>query len=197
MRKRELLGLIFLVVGACGVYLSIQQSPPQYVYLTASRDISPGETVVKSDFTAHSFYLSTSGDKYISGKVDLAGHKAIRRIAKGEVIPRAAITTERRIETRHLLTFVLSKSRAPQALRAGDLIDIFFFSEANSLNSGEPIELMAVIEKITVKEIDKDDVQLDGKVTISALFDSERSSEIMTLIARSTISIAQRFDNHE
>lgn len=197
MRKRELLGMIFLIIGAGGVYLSVQKSPPQYIYLTANRDISPGEVVSTGDFAPQSFFLSTSGDRYVSGKSDLGGHRAIRTIARGEIIPRSAITSEKKIEERRLLTFVVAKSNAPKALQSGDLIDIFFFTPANSLDPGEVVELSSVIEKITVKEIDQDDVQLEGKLTISAFFDMARTPEIMTLIARSNISIAQRFDENE
>lgn len=197
MRKRELIGVVFLIIGASGVFLSIRQSPPQFLYLTATRDIWPGEIVSSADFESQSLYLSDSGGKYVSGDVKLNGHKSVRMIARGEVIPRAAFTSQAKEENRRLLTFVVPKIQMPKSLKPGDLIDIYFFSIPDLQSSGEPSELDTVIEKIRVKSIDHDDAQLGGKVTISALFEEEKAREIMTLIARSTIAIAQRFDLSE
>ena len=197
MRKREIIGLLFLVVGASGVYLSVRQTPPQYIYLTASRDIAVGEIVSARDFTPESLYLSSAEDKYVSGDVDLSGHRSIRSISRGEIIPRAALTSEVEIEGRLLVTFEVARSRVPIGLKSGDLIDLFFFSIPTGIADDEEVKLVDVVEGIRIKEVQTENVQLDDKMTISAFFNREQSTEVLTLIARSTISVAQRFDNRE
>lgn len=197
MRKRELLGLIFLVVGAAGVYLSVQQTPAQYVYLTAGRDISPGEVVVNDDFVRESLSLSTAANKYVTGDVRLAGHRALRTIARGEVVPRAALTKEQEIEERQLVTFTLPSSDIPEKLHAGNLIDIYFFAVTNRGALDEQFELAKTLQKIRIQGIHSKDKQLDGRVTISVLVDQKESGEVLSLIASSRIAITQRFDDYE
>lgn len=197
MRKRELVGLVFLIIGASGVYLSVRQTPPQYIYLTASRDISVGEIVSEQDFTPESLYLSNSENKYVSGSFDLDGHRALRSITRGEIIPRAAITSEIEVEERRLLTFVVAKSQAPEQLKSGDVIDLYFFSIPSNIALNEPAKLITVVEQVRIRAVENGQAQFDGKMTISALFDKNQTREIITLLANSSIAVAQRFDHHD
>lgn len=197
MRKREILGLVLLIAGASGIFLSVRQSPPQYVYLTAGRDIFPGEIVANSDFRTQSLYLASSASRYVSGDMKLQGHRSLRKISRGEVIPRDALTSESEIEERRLVTFQVSLSEAPPTLEVGDLIDIYFFSIAPTDIGGDQATLIDVVEKIRIKEISKGSEGLDGKVTISALFVQEIAPDVMTMLASAKISVAQRFDSDE
>lgn len=197
MRKRELVGLVFLIIGASGVYLSVRQTPPQYIYLTASRDISVGEIVSTQDFTSDSLFLSNADKKYVSGGVDLGGHRALRSITRGEIIPRAAFSSEIEIEERRLLTFVVAKSQAPKHLKSGDVIDLYFFSVPNNVALNEQVELITVVEQVRIREVGNDDAQFDGKITISALFNKNQTREIISLLTTSSIAVAQRFDDHD
>ena len=197
MRKREILGLLFLVIGASGVFLSVRQAPPQYVYLTASRDISSGEIVKKSDFSRESLYLSSSATLYISANAKVSGHRALRRMSKGELVPRDSLTSQVEVEERHLLTFKVSQSESPQNLTSGDVIDIYFFSVPSSGVLDERVELVKIIQQIKIQDISIDKNRMDDRLTISALFDKDESEEVMTLITQCKISISQRFDNGE
>lgn len=197
MRKREILGLLFLVIGASGVFLTVRQAPPQFVYLTASRDISSGEIVKKSDFNQESLYLSRSAEHYISANAQINGHRALRRIGRGELVPRDSLTSQVEVEHRHLLTFKVSQSESPQNLAVGDLIDIYFFSVPSSGLLDEKAELIKVVRKVRIQYITSDKNRMDDRLTISALFDEDESEEVMTLISRSKISVSQRFDDGE
>ena len=197
MRKRELFGLIFLVIGATGVFISVRQAPPQYVYLTASRDISPGEVVSSKDFLRDSLFLSNSADKYVTGDIKLVGYRALRKIARGEVVPRAALTSERELEERHLVTFTVPKTQIPANLQVGNLIDIYFFTTTNRGALDEQFDLTKVLTKVRVQSMQTKDVQIDGQVTISVLVDQKESSEVISLITSSRIAITQRFDDNE
>ena len=195
MRKKELLGLLLLVIGVAGIYFSAKQSPAQYEYLTASRDISPGEIVVAQDFTQDSMSLSGAASRYVSAGVKLAGHRALRRITRGEIIPRDAFTSELEVEQRHLLTFTVAKSNLPRNLKVGNLIDIYFFSIPSGAALDGEIRLIKVANKIRVHTISFDENQIDSQVTISALFEASDSREYMRLIASSRIAVTQRFDD--
>ena len=195
MRKKELLGLSLLILGAVGIYFSAKQTPNKFEYLTATRDISPGDVVAAADFASSSMDLSKSASRYVSAGVQLAGHRALRRISRGEIIPRDALTSEIEIERRHLLTFTVGKSSSPHDLKVGDLVDIYFFSIPSGAALSEEIRLLKVAPKIRVHAIYVDENQVDGPLTISALFEERDSGEFMRLIATSRISLAQRFDD--
>jgi hypothetical protein len=197
MRKRELLGLIFLVLGATGVYLSVRHTPPQYVYLTAVRDIAPGEVVGDGDFLPESLFLSTSANLYVSGEFQLAGHRSLRKIARGEIIPRAALTSEPEIEERHLVTFSLPTAQSPDKLQSGTLIDIYFFKVSNQGALDEQFELTRVLPKVRIQSVHSQESQLAGELTISVLVDPKEAGEVLSLISSSRIFITQRFDDHE
>ena len=195
MRKKELLGLSLLLVGAVGIYFSAKQTPAKYEYLTATRDISPGDIVTSADFARSSMDLSKSAAKYVSAGVRLTGHRSLRRISRGEIIPRDALTREIEIERRHLLTFTVAKSSSPRTLKVGDLVDIYFFSISSGAALTEEIRLLKVAPKIRVHTISVDENQIDGPLTISALIEERNSTEYMTLIATSRIALVQRFDD--
>lgn len=195
MRKKELLGFLLLIIGACGIYFSAKQSPTQFEYLTASRDISPGEVVATQDFTRASMSLFGAAPRYVSADIKLAGHRSLRTIARGEIVPRDALTSMIEIEHRHLLTFTVAKSSLPHDLKVGDLIDIYFFSIPNGAAVDEEIQLLKIVPKIRVYGLATDENQIDGQVNISALFEASDSGEYMTLIATARIAVTQRFDD--
>ena len=197
MRKKELLGLILLVLGGGGIYLSVSNGPPQYLYLTAARDISPGQVVESQDFSQQSLHLATASSLYVSGSALVTGHRALRRISRGELVPRDALSSTTEVEQRHLLTFTVAKSDLPRGLKIGDLIDIYFFTIPTGSSVTEEIKLIDVKPRIRVQSIERDPNQVDSQVTISALFEASDSKDIMTLIATAKIALAQRFDDRE
>ncbi len=197
MRKKELLGLILLVLGGGGIYLSISSGPPKYLYLTAARDISPGQVVESQDFSQQSLHLATASSYYVSGSAPVIGHRALRRISRGELVPRDALSSTTEVEQRRLLTFTVAKSDLPLGLKIGDLIDIYFFTIPTGSSVTEEITLIDVMPRIRVQSIERDPNQVDSQVTISALFEASDSKDIMTLIATAKIALAQRFDDRE
>lgn len=197
MRKKELLGLILLVLGGGGIYLSVSNGPPQYLYLTAARDISPGQVVESKDFSQQYLHLAKASSHYVSGSAPVTGHRALRRISRGELVPRDALSSTTEVEQRRLLTFTVAKSDLPLGLKIGDLIDIYFFTIPTGSSVTEEIKLIDVIPRIRVQSIERDPNQVDSQVTISALFEASDSEGIMTLIATAKIALAQRFDDRE
>ena len=61
----------------------------------------------------------------------------------------------------------------------------------------EKAELIKVVRKVRIQDIYSDKNRMDDRLTISAFFDKEESEEVMTLITRSKITVAQRFDDGE
>ena len=197
MRKRELLGLSLLILGGGGIYLSASNGPPEYQYLTAAREISPGEIVGSQDFSEQSLHLAAASSHYVSGSAQVSGHRALRRMSRGELIPRDALSSKIEVEQRRLLTFTVSKADLPPGLKTGDLIDIYYFTIPTGSSVTEEIKLIKVTSRIRVHSITKDPNQFDGQVTISALFEASDAREIMGLIVTSKIALAQRFDDGE
>ena len=195
MRKKEIVGLLFLIVGAAGIYLSVQRSAPEYIYLIAKRDITPGEIISSSDLVRKSMNLSESSNLYLSGDAKFQSRRTLRRIGSGEAIPRDALTAEVESESRRLITFSLPKNRVPSTLSSGDLADIYFFNNPEFSGNSEKISLIKIFEKIRVKSVDRQSTQLDGSVTLTAYLEESDAIEFATLLASSVLSLAQRFDD--
>lgn len=195
MRKREILGLVLLLVGASGIFLSAKDSAPQNVYLTAKRDISPGEIVKKGDFREISLYLADSAGEYIGAEINLDSHRSLRKIKSGEIVPRDAISGATESESRRLVTFNVESSKIPPNLKEGSLIDLYFFSRPDLGTSSSQIELVESFLYLRIHEITLPTVQLDGNTLISVLVDEMDVARLLQLISTCAISISQRFDD--
>lgn len=194
MRKKEIIGLLLLAVGAGGIYLSAQRSTPRYIYLTARHDIQQGDLVSDSDFVGTSLYLSDKGKYYITGDSRFTSRRSLRKIQLGEIVPRDAITAETEIEDRKLITFTVNETQTPAGIESGDLIDIHFMTTQDSAALERKIEPVKVFEKLRIKTISKSSTQLDGKFIVGVLIDGDLASEMVTLISKCSVVLVQRFD---
>lgn len=199
-RKRELAGLLLLVVGATGIYLSVERSAPTYIYLTAKRDISPGELVSSTDFSSAPFSLGRSAPQYISGDAKFNGRRSLRKIDSGELVPRNAITMEAAIEKRQLITFTIPAVRVSKNVNRNSVIDIYFFG-SNEVGGGVADESKPTVEKVfervRIAAIERGSSQFDGDVSISILIESEKVLEFMTELSHSAVYVSERFDDVE
>ena len=195
MRKREVLGIALLIFGSTGIFLSIKNATPQYVYLTAKRDISPGEILARNDFRSVSLYLADAAVEYVGAEVNLDSHRSLRRIKSGEIIPRDAITRSREIESRGLITFPVESSKIPTDLSKGSVIDLYFFSRATLGVQSEQTELVENFPRLRIQQISMPTGQLDGDSLISIFVAQSDVSRLLQLISTCSISISQRFDD--
>ena len=194
MRKKEIAGLVLLIVGAIGIYLSVQRSTPEYVFLTAKRNIAPGETISTADFVGKKLNLGEAASLYLGGDAKFRARRALRSINTGEVVPREAVTMEEFTETRRLIGFSVPNSKLPNGLKVGDLFDLYFFTQPQNNGSQSPVELARVYEKLRVFSLQKDSSQLDGKISLNAFIESTDVGEFLTYVERSSITIVKRFD---
>ena len=194
MRKKEIAGLVLLIVGAIGIYLSVQRSTPEYVFLTAKRNITPGETISTTDFVGKKMNLGEAASLYLGGDAKFRARRALRSIKTGEVVPREAVTMDEFMETRRLIGFSVPNSKLPNGLKVGDLFDLYFFTQPQNNGSQSPVELARVYEKLRVFSLQKDSSQLDGKISLNAFIESTDVGEFLTYVERSSITIVKRFD---
>ena len=195
MRKKEITGLILLAMGAGGIYLSIQSSTPQYVYLTAKHDIAPGDFVSNSDFKGTSLYLADQGKHYLSADAKFTSHQSLRRINAGEVAPRDAIALSQGLDERKLFTFTVDAKQIPAGLSTGDLIDIHFLTSTENTAIEQTVQWKTVFEKMRIRRIEKSSVQLDGRIQVGILVNPDKIKELVLLASECSIVLVQRFDD--
>jgi hypothetical protein len=195
MRKREVVALIFLIVGAGGIFLSVKGTAPQYEYLTAKRDIFPGEILESGDFRGVTLNLSDAAVAYVSAETDLNSHRSLRKIKSGEIIPRDAISRIKDIESRRLVTLSIEREKFSVNLKKGALVDLYFFSKPTLDVIPKPIELVETFPQVRIHELSTPTAQLEEKALFSILVEDANVARILELISTCTLSLSQRFDD--
>ena len=185
MRKRELLGALLLSVGVVGIWFSVRNPLPPDVYFTTIRDLAAGEVVSFTDFQAIPLDLRGAGAHYISAESKFSHHRVIRRIAKGEILPRDAISKRKDVERRKQVTFTLLATKIPAGLEDGDLVDIYFFNVPTAGVTDSSVQLLKSYQKVQIDAVAKAEGQINAESTLTLLIDPEIVGAFLTHLASS------------
>ena len=197
MRKKELLGALLLSVGVVGIWFSVRDSLPPDVYFTTVRDLAAGEVVSSTDFQTIPLDLRGTGAHYISAKSKFSHHRVIRRIAKGEILPRDAISKRKDAEQRKQVTFTLLATKIPAGLKDGDLVDIYFFNVPSGGVTDSSVQLLKSYQKVQIDAVAKAEGQINGESTLTLLIDPGIVGEFLTYLASSeTFLVRGSQDGH-
>ena len=195
MRKREIIGIGLLIVGAAGMFLSIRNSTPHSVYLVATRDVAPGAHVSATDFVKMPLDLRGASTYYISAAAKFSNRQSLRRIKKGEIIPRDAISEAESIEKRKEVPLTLTSSKIPPDLKSGDQVDIYFFKVPRDDLMNKTVELLKSYERVRIYSVTKPDGQFNGEVTATILINPEDVQRFLTLQVSSELLLVKSLDD--
>ena len=178
MRKKEIVGIGLVIIGAAGMLFSMRDLAPESTYFVATRDVAPGAHLSSTDFNRIPLELREAATHYISASAQFSNRKALRRIKKGEIIPRDAISQAESIEQRKQVTFALASSKIPQDLQSGDL-------------QNESVELLKSYEKVRVYSVAKYDSQFNGDQTVTLLLNPDDVREFLTLLVFNELTLVK------
>ena len=195
MRKREIIGMGLLIVGAAGMLLSMRNSTPHSVYLVAARDVAPGAHISATDFVKMPLDLRGTSTNYISAAAKFSNRQSLRRIKKGEIIPRDAISKAESIEKRKEVTLTLTSSKIPPDLKSGDQVDIYFFKVPQDDLMNKTVELLKSYERVRIYSVTKPDGQFNGEVTATVLIYPEDVQRFLTLQVSSELLLVKSLDD--
>ena len=185
MQKKEIFGAALLVVGIAGMFLSVRDTVPPDRYFTTTRDLAVGEIVSSSDFQVIPIDLRGAANHYISAESIFSNRQVLRKIAKGEILPRDAISKRKGLERRKQVTFTFLESKIPIGLRRGDLVDIYFFNAPRGGATDSPVQLLKKYETVQIDSVSKGEGQLNGEITVTLLVEPENVGEVLTFLASS------------
>lgn len=191
MRKKEFVGIGLVIIGAAGMLFSMRDLAPQSAYFVATHDVAPGEHLSSTDFNRIPLELREAATHYIGASAQFSNRKALRRIKKGEIIPRDAISQAESIEQRKQVTFALASSKIPQDLQSGDLVDIYFFKVPNRDLPNESVELLKSYEKVRVYSVSKSDSQFNGEQTVTLLLNPDDVREFLALLVFTELTLVK------
>ena len=191
MRKKEIVGIGLVIIGAAGMLFSMRDLAPESTYFVATRDVAPGAHLSSTDFNRIPLELREAATHYISASAQFSNRKALRRIKKGEIIPRDAISQAESIEQRKQVTFALAISKTPQDLKSGDLVDVYFFKVLNRDLQNESVELLKSYEKVRVHSVSKSDSQFNGDQTVTLLLNPDDVREFLTLLVFNELTLVK------
>jgi len=195
MRKKEVIGAMFVIIGVAGMYLSTRDALPKYQYFTATRDLNAGETVAASDFHGIAIDLRAAADYYITANAKFSARRVLRKIAKGELIPRDAISSSAIPELRKQISLTLPSNKRPIGLKQGDLVDIYFFDVPTEGTTEKPVRTLKVYQRVQIHSIEKIPGQFNGEVNVTILLNPEDVSDFLTLLLGKDFWLSKGFDD--
>jgi hypothetical protein len=182
MRKKEIIGSALVIIGVAGMYLSTRDALPKIQYFTAIRDFNAGEVVAASDFRAVAIDLRTAGNHYITANARFSAHRVLRKISRGELIPRDAISSQTTPERRKEISLTLPNNKSPIGLKRGDLVDIYFFEVPTEGEIEKSVQQLRIFQQIQIHSIEKEQSQFNGDININILLNPEDVSDFLTLL---------------
>ena len=195
MRKKEVIGAMFVIIGVAGMYLSTRDALPKYRYFTATRDLNAGETVAASDFHGIAIDLRAAADYYITANAKFSARRVLRKITKGELIPRDAISSSAIPELRKQISLTLPSNKRPIGLKQGDLVDIYFFDVPTEGTTEKPVRRLKVYQRVQIHSIEKIPGQFNGEVNVTILLNPEDVSDFLTLLLGKDFWLSKGFDD--
>lgn len=195
MRKKEVIGAMFVIIGVAGMYLSTRDALPKYQYFTATRDLNAGETVAASDFHGIAIDLRAAADYYITANAKFSSRRVLRKITKGELIPRDAISSSALPELRKQISLTLPSNRRPIGLKQGDLVDIYFFDVPAEGTTEKSVRTLKIYQRVQIHSIEKIPGQFNGEVNVTILLNPEDVSDFLTLLLGKDFWLSKGFDD--
>ena len=195
MRKKEVIGAMFVIIGAAGMYLSTRDALPKYQYFTATRDLNAGETVAASDFHGIAIDLRAAADYYITANAKFSARRVLRKITKGELIPRDAISSSALPELRKQISLTLPSNRRPIGLKQGDFVDIYFFEVPTEGTTEKSVRTLKIYQRVQIHSIEKIPGQFNGEVNVTILLNPEDVSDFLTLLLGKDFWLSKGFDD--
>lgn len=120
---RFLVGIALVALSISGVWFLVSAADDATPVLQATRTITQGEALTSDDFQVVEVGLGPISDEYL-GPDDLrSGQVATRTLAKGEIVPAAALTEADRSRTTTVV--IESSTGIPEGVRAGTVIEVW------------------------------------------------------------------------
>ena len=164
--------------------------------LAAAAPLAAGQQVTADDLVTVRlrFASSADADRYLAGDAGLAaGSVLLRSVGAGELVPRAALTTEGAVGLVEL-PLALDPGRVPGAVRVGSTVDVWVSSTKDgATDASEPAErLLSGVPVLAASGAATGPAGLRQVVVGVAAADEERLSRVISRLAHESLLVVRR-----
>lgn len=157
---RFLIGIALVALSITAVWLIITGSEHARPVLRADRTIVQGEALTSDDFEVIEVGLGLSAEDYLGPEELKPGQVAARTLAKGEIVPKAALADAD--QDRSTTIVVESSTGIPADVQAGTVVDVW---SAPPLDDGRSYDTPRIL---VTGVIVRDVIEPDGMLADSA-----------------------------
>lgn len=119
---RFLVGVVLVIVSVAGVWLLVSSSRQTTPVLQTTRTVVPGETLTSADVQVVDVGLGAVVDTYLAPQDLQPGAVATRTLAKGELVPAAAVGDE---DSARTTTIVVASTTIPAGVEEGTVVEVW------------------------------------------------------------------------
>jgi hypothetical protein len=133
--SRLVTGLSLFIIALLAASL-IAKEANRTVYVWASAtELAPGNVITQSDIKATPVLLPESAKNYLSASAQIIGAVVKFRVAAGDLIPLAAITSTAEQLDLRAVPLTVESTDLPMGLTRGEVIDIYAIPTSNSISN--------------------------------------------------------------
>jgi hypothetical protein len=170
--SRLVTGLSLFIIALLAASL-IAKEANRTVYVWASAtELAPGNIITQSDIKATPVLLPESAKNYLSASAQIIGAVVKFRVAAGDLIPLAAITSTADQLDLRAVPLTVESTDLPMGLTRGEVIDIYAIPTSNSIsnptsNPRSIVESTLLTERVSVSAVSERNNSGKASVVVS------------------------------
>jgi hypothetical protein len=133
--SRLVTGLSLFIIALLAASLIAKEANRTVYVWASSTELAPGNVITQSDIKATPVLLPESAKNYLSASAQIIGAVVKFRVAAGDLIPLAAITSTAEQLDLRAVPLTVESTDLPMGLTRGEVIDIYAIPTSNSISN--------------------------------------------------------------
>ena len=174
--SRLVSGLSLFIIALLAASLIAKEANRTVYVWASSTELAPGNVITQSDIKATPVLLPESAKNYLSASAQIIGAVVKFRVAAGDLIPLAAITSTANQLDLRAVPLTVESTDLPMGLTRGEVIDIYAIPTSNSIsnptsnptsNPRSIVESTLLTERVSVSEVSERNNSGKASVVVS------------------------------
>jgi hypothetical protein len=174
--SRLVTGLSLFIIALLAASLIAKEANRTVYVWASSTELAPGNVITQSDIKATPVLLPESAKNYLSASAQIIGAVVKFRVAAGDLIPLAAITSTAEQLDLRAVPLTVESTDLPMGLTRGEVIDIYAIPTSNSIsnptsnptsNPRSIVESTLLTERVSVSEVSERNNSGKASVVVS------------------------------
>ena len=170
--SRLVSGLSLFIIALLAASLIAKEANRTVYVWASSTELAPGNVITQSDIKATPVLLPESAKNYLSASAQIIGAVVKFRVAAGDLIPLAAITSTAEQLDLRAVPLTVESTDLPMGLTRGEVIDIYAIPTSNSIsnptsNPRSIVESTLLTERVSVSAVSERNNSGKASVVVS------------------------------